>query len=148
MLTSIKFLLITTNYSRLHRVAACARWISLQPVVALTGERVARSSRFGGYEHYYYRLSFTGKPLEIRQEHTTADTINVEILRYTYDNMERQLTTSVERDGAEPVLLCSNTYDNLGRLATHGLGGTAGGNHAIIRTFDGSIYNPKNKRRK
>lgn len=27
-----------------------------------------------------------------------------------YDNMERLLTTSVERDGAEPVLLCSNTH--------------------------------------
>ena len=33
---------------------------------------------------------------------------------YTYDNMERLLITSVERDGAEPVLLCSNTYDALG----------------------------------
>lgn len=84
----------------------------------------------GGYEHYYYHLSFTGKPLEVRHEHTTADTINVEILRYTYDNMERLLTTSVERDGAEPVLLCSNAYDGLGRLAGQSLGGTAGGSHA------------------
>ena len=56
------------------------------------------------------------------------------ILRYTYDNMERLLTTSVERDGAEPVLLCCNTYNDLGRLATHSLGGTAEGSHAIIRT--------------
>ena len=84
----------------------------------------------GGYEHYYYHLSVTGKPLEVRHEHTTADTINVEILRYTYDNMERLLTTTVERDGAEPVLLCSNTYDDLGRLATQSLGGTAEGSHA------------------
>ena len=37
--------------------------------------------------------------------------------------MERLLNTSVERDGAEPVLLCSNTYDALGRLATQCLGG-------------------------
>ena len=48
--------------------------------------------------------------------------------------MERLLTTSVERDGAEPVLLCSNTYDDLGRMATQSLGGTAEGSHAIIRT--------------
>lgn len=48
------------------------------------------------------------------------------ILRYTYNNMERLLTTSVERDGAEPVLLCSNTYDDLCRLATQTLGGNAG----------------------
>ena len=58
----------------------------------------------------------------------------MEILRYTYDNMDRLLTTTVERDGAEPVLLCSNTYDDLGRLATQSLGGTAEGSHAIIRT--------------
>ena len=58
----------------------------------------------------------------------------MKVLRYTYDNMERLLTTSVERDGAEPVLLCCNTYDDLGRLATHSLGGTAEGSHAIIRT--------------
>ena len=54
----------------------------------------------------------------------------MDLLCYTYDNMERLLTTSVERDGAEPVLLCSNTYDDLGRLATQSLGGTAEGNHA------------------
>ena len=58
----------------------------------------------------------------------------MEILRCTYDNMESLLNTSVEREGAEPVLLCSNTYDDLGRLATHSLGGTAEGSHAIIRT--------------
>ena len=40
----------------------------------------------------------------------------MEILRYTYDNMERLLNTSVERDGAEPVLLCSNTYDANGNM--------------------------------
>ena len=58
----------------------------------------------------------------------------MEILRCTYDNMERLLTASVERDGAEPVLLCSNTYDDLGRLATQSLGGTVEGSHTIIRT--------------
>ena len=58
----------------------------------------------------------------------------MKVLRYTYDNMERLLTTTVERDGAEPVLLCCNTYDDLGRLATHSLGGSAEGSHAIIRT--------------
>ena len=84
----------------------------------------------GGYEHYYYRLSFTGNPLAVRHEHTTADTINVEIMRYTYDNMERLLTATVERDGAAPVLLCGNTLDELGRLARQVLGGTAGGGHA------------------
>ena len=59
----------------------------------------------------------------------------MKVLRYTYDNMERLLTTTVERDGAEPVLLCSNTYDDLGRMATHSLGGTAEGNHAESLTI-------------
>lgn len=58
----------------------------------------------------------------------------MKVLRYTYDNMERLLTTSVERDGAEPVLLCSNTYDDLCRQATQSLGGSTEGSHAIIRT--------------
>ena len=31
--------------------------------------------------------------MEVRHEHTTSDTTNVEILRYTYDNMERMTTT-------------------------------------------------------
>lgn len=44
------------------------------------------------------------------------------ILRYTYDNMERLLTTLVERNGAEPVLLCSNTYDEQSRLVTQSRG--------------------------
>ena len=48
----------------------------------------------------------------------------IQILRYTYDNMERLLTTSVERDGAEPVLLCSNTYDSQARMLMPDLGRT------------------------
>ena len=71
----------------------------------------------------------------------------MEILRYKYDNMERLLTTSVERDGAEPVLLCSNTYDDLGRLATQSLGGTTEGSHAIIRTVPLMVWRCSVKRR-
>lgn len=36
--------------------------------------------------------------------------------------MRISLTILVERDGAEQVLLCCNTYDDLGRLATQSLG--------------------------
>jgi len=57
-------------------------------------------------------------------------TKDVEIQHYTYDNMERLLTALVERDGAEPVLLCSNTYDELSRLVTQSLGSTAEGSYA------------------
>ena len=72
----------------------------------------------GGYEHGYMRLSFTGKPLEIKKIHTTRDTINSDVERYSYDSMERLLTISFSHNGATPVTLASNTYDALGRLAT------------------------------
>ena len=72
----------------------------------------------GGYEHYYYHLSVTGKPLEVRHEHTTSDTIIVETLRYTYDNMERLTATYLTRGGESEKLLCNNIYDALGRLVT------------------------------
>jgi len=58
--------------------------------------------------------------------------------------MERLLTTSVERDGAEPVLLCSNTYDDLGRLATQSLGGNEEGLKLDKRTAP-VIYKNTNK---
>ncbi len=59
----------------------------------------------GGFEHCYYHLSFTGKPLDVKRVHTTADTINVDIMRYTYDSMERLLTISLTHDGAARVVL-------------------------------------------
>ncbi len=59
----------------------------------------------GGLEHCYYHLSFTGKPLEIKRVHTTADTINVDITRYTYDSMERLLTISLSHEGAAAVVI-------------------------------------------
>ena len=71
----------------------------------------------GGYEHGYMRLSFTGKPLEIKRVHTTRDTINSDVERYSYDSMERLLAISLSHNGATPVTLASNTYDALGRLA-------------------------------
>ena len=71
----------------------------------------------GGYEHGYMRLSFTGKPLEIKRTHSTRDTINSDVERYSYDSMERLLAISLSHNGATPVTLASNTYDALGRLA-------------------------------
>ena len=71
----------------------------------------------GGYEHGYMRLSFTGKPLEIKRTHSTRDTINSDVERYSYDSMERLLAISLSHNGTTPVTLASNTYDALGRLA-------------------------------
>ena len=75
------------------------------------------------FDHCYYRLSFTGKPLEIKRVHGVAGTINEDIVRYTYDSMERLLTISHSRDGASPVTLASNTYDAIGRLTACAVNG-------------------------
>ncbi len=77
----------------------------------------------GGYDHCYYRLSFTGKPLEIKRVHGAAGTINEDIVRYTYDSIERLLTISHSHDGASPVTLASNTYDAIGRLTACAVNG-------------------------
>ena len=95
----------------------------------------------GGYEHYYYDLTFTGKPLLIRHEHTTADTFLVETTAFTYDNMERLMTVSLTQGDGSPQLLCSNTYDNLGRLASQGLGGSSQGNGSSFAHQADYTYN-------
>ena len=75
------------------------------------------SNAVGGYEHNYYHLTFTGKPLAVRHEHSTGTAHHVDINTMTYDAMERLLTTTVTHDG-EQVDVISNTYDDLGRLAS------------------------------
>ena len=75
------------------------------------------SNAMGGYEHDYYHLTFTGKPLAVRHEHSTGTAHHVDINTMTYDAMERLLTTTVTHDG-EQVDVISNTYDDLGRLAS------------------------------
>ena len=71
----------------------------------------------GGYEHEYLHLTFTGKPLAIRHEHSCRGITHVDINTMTYDAMERLLTTTVTHDGNQ-VDVITNTYDDLGRLAT------------------------------
>ena len=71
----------------------------------------------GGYEHEYLHLTFTGKPLAIRHEHSCRGITHVDINTMTYDAMERLLTTTVTHDN-DQVDVITNTYDDLGRLAT------------------------------
>ena len=81
------------------------------------------SNAVGGYDHDYVHLTFTGKPLTIRHEHSTDTTHHVDINTMTYDAMERLLTTTVTHDGGQ-VDVITNTYDELGRLASQScLGG-------------------------
>jgi len=99
----------------------------------------------GGADHTYSHLSFTGKPLQVMHVHTTADTTLTDVYSYTYDNMERLLTASVAHDGGTAVQLAANTYDELGRLASRQLGGTAAGlsEYAYnVRGWTTAISNP------
>lgn len=70
----------------------------------------------GGYDHYYYRLTFTGKPIAMLHRHSTSDANNEYVYSYTYDNMERLLSVCVTKDGGNPATLARNTYDEFGRL--------------------------------
>ena len=81
----------------------------------------------GGHDHYYYQLSFTGKPLKVMHVHETADTTLTDVYQYTYDNMERLLTATVSHDSGTAVQLASNTYDSLGRLCEQTLGNNSNG---------------------
>ena len=75
------------------------------------------SNSVGGYDHDYMHLTFTGKPLTVRHEHSTDTTHHVDINTMTYDSMERLLTTTVTHDGTL-VDVITNTYDDLGRFAS------------------------------
>ena len=75
------------------------------------------SNAVGGYEHDYMHLTFTGKPLTVRHEHSTDSTHHVDVNTMTYDAMERPLTTTVTHDGTL-VDVITNTYDDLGRFAS------------------------------
>ena len=103
------------------------------------------TNMLGGTDHTYSHLSFTGKPLQVMQVHTTADTTLTDVYFYTYDNMERLLTASVAHDSGTAVQLAANTYDELGRLASRQLGGTAAGlsEYAYnVRGWTTAISNP------
>lgn len=75
------------------------------------------SNAVGGYDHEYLHLTFTGKPLSVRHEHSTDSTHHIDINTMTYDALERLLTTTVTHDG-EQVDVITNNYDDLSRLAS------------------------------
>ncbi len=81
----------------------------------------------GGYEHYYYHLTFTGKPLAVKHVHTGGQSGTItEVYAYTYDSQERLLTATLSRNGGTAELLASNTYDKFGRLKSVKHGASAG----------------------
>lgn len=78
------------------------------------------TNHLGGADMEFLDLSFTGKPLK-RKRMTAAglsyqpQSVTEEYV-YTYDHADRLITTTHSLNGATPVVLVSNEYDDLGRL--------------------------------
>ena len=65
--------------------------------------------------------SFTGQPLKVRQTRGSE----TEVFAYTYDNADRLLTATYSLNGATPVTLADNVYDEVGRLVSERRNGNA-----------------------
>ena len=82
------------------------------------------SNHLGGYDITYNKLDFRGKVLNTRKEHNiSGQAVIPEVYRYAYDKAERLLTTRYKLGANDTITLASNTYDELGRVATKTLGG-------------------------
>lgn len=76
------------------------------------------TNQIGGYDYTYHQYGFTGNILQTMKEHYRKDrnTPTTERYAYSYDHANRLLNTIYQINQKEPVLLSSNTYDELGRL--------------------------------
>ena len=86
-----------------------------------------KQNAMGGFDHYYYRLTFTGKPLTVRHEHITDKDSSIYEYNYTYDNMERLLTVSLSRNGESPTMLARYSYNDTGHPQQLSLGESENG---------------------
>ena len=81
------------------------------------------TNHLGGVDMEFLNLSFTGKPL--KRKRMTAAGLSYQPLSvteeyvYTYDHADRLITTTHSLNGATPVVLVSNEYDDLGRLKSN-----------------------------
>ena len=79
-------------------------------------------NHLGGYDRKMYRLSFSGNPISLRHEHSTADTSCVDIYSFSYDIQLRPTSVSLSHNGSESMQEFSNTYNLLGQLSSQSLG--------------------------
>ena len=70
----------------------------------------------GGYSTEDIELDFIGQPLHRRVVHATSGDSIVTEYFYTYDQAGRLMNTQFSLNGAEPVMIADNVYDELGRL--------------------------------
>lgn len=79
----------------------------------------------GGYDTTSTEYTFTGNPKTVTHVHTaTGKTTQTEMYAYTYDHAERLTKVEHTLNGAK-VTLATNVYDELGRLSSKSLHGSA-----------------------
>ena len=93
------------------------------------------TNHLGGIDRTYIAYDFTGNITQQRVVHSTNSTqagngqTSIVNRQFSYDSWGRPLTTTLSVNNAEPVTICSNTYDELGRLAS-----TSRNNQASLTT--------------
>ena len=75
------------------------------------------TNHLGGYDLTYSQYDFTNKVIKTLKKHKISTLTEItELYTYSYDHAQRPLSTSYSLNGATPVTLASNKYDELGRL--------------------------------
>ena len=84
------------------------------------------SNSLGGKETEYTAYNFTGQPTRLRHVHTAqGKAARTEVRTYSYDHAGRLLTVKHKLDALGEVTLVNNVYDDLGRLQSKSLHGSA-----------------------
>ena len=84
------------------------------------------SNSLGGKETEYTAYNFTGQPTRLCHVHTAqGKAARTEVRTYSYDHAGRLLTVKHKLDALGEVTLVNNVYDDLGRLQSKSLHGSA-----------------------
>jgi len=82
------------------------------------------TNHLGGYDLVYNALDFTGKPTSTYKTHgiNGASATITELYTYGYNKAQQPTTTMYSLNGASPIALSVNNYDELGRISAKVLG--------------------------
>ena len=85
-----------------------------------------RTNHLGGTDVEYLAYNFIGDPVKRQHVHTASGkATQTETYTYTYDHAGRLTVTKYKLNSNAEITLSSNTYDELGRLQTKSLHGSA-----------------------
>lgn len=77
---------------------------------------VVSGNHLNGYDTTTTTYTFTGNPLVKTHVHSSIYASITEVNTYTYDHADRLTTITHKLNGNDPIILMSNTYDDMGRL--------------------------------